>query len=278
MKNLIIALLTTLILGFATTNVAHAQVGEPSKSAIANMKTEEFDYTTNGTKQKGYIAYVPNEKAKLPIILVVPEWWGYGEYVKSRARQLAELGYFAMVVDMYGDGKVANDPTEAQQLSGAFYKDAQLALTRLQSAEAKAKTYPQADPNRVGAIGYCFGGSMVLTGAARGLDFKATVSFHGGLKGISTTKNAVRGKILVCHGGADKFVSAEDVAAFKQNMDATGTRYYFKEYADATHAFTNPEATATGKKFNLPIAYNEKADKDSWRDMREFLRQVFYAK
>jgi len=268
----IISIITT---GFSTVK---AQVAEPPKGAIASLKTEEFSYTSEGVKQKGYVAYIPNEKAKLPIVLIVPEWWGYNDYVKMRARKLAELGYFAMVVDMYGDGKEAETVEEAQKFSGDFYKNPELGKERLQAAERKAKTFKQADARLISAIGYCFGGSMVLNAAKQGMDFRGVVSFHGGLKGVPAAQGVVKSKIFVCHGGADKFVSEDDVKEFKRNLDSVGVRYGFKVYANATHAFTNPDATANGKKFNLPIAYNEEADKASWQDMRKFLREVFYSK
>lgn len=255
-----------------------AQVGEPPKGALSTMKEEEFTYTSEGTKLKGYVAYVPNAKTKLPVVLIVPEWWGYNEYVKMRARKLAELGYIAMVVDMYGDGKEATTVEEAQKWSGDFYKNPQLGKSRIEAAERKIKTYSQADTRLVAAIGYCFGGSMVLNAAKLGMNFKGVVSFHGGLKGVNATKGSVKGKILVCHGGADQFVTEDDVKEFKQNLDSAGVRYIFKVYPNATHAFTNPEATANGKKFKLPIAYNEEADKASWEDMKKFLRDVFYSK
>ena len=256
----------------------NAQIGEPTPGAIANMKTEEFTFNSEGVTMKGYVAYVPNEKQKLPVVLVVPEWWGFTDYPKMRARKLAELGYIAMVVDMYGDGKIANNPDEAQKLATPFYKDPQLAKARLAAAEVKIKTYPQADPRRIAAIGYCFGGTMVLQGATQGMDFRAVVSFHGGLKGLTASRGAVGSKIFVCQGGDDKFVPKEDVDEFKRIMDAAGVKYILKVYPHASHAFSNPEATANGKKFNLPIAYNEEADKNSWQDMRKYLREIFYSK
>jgi dienelactone hydrolase len=271
-------ILTIISIISMSINNIHAQAGEPSKADIANMKTEEFTYTSEGTKLKGYVAYIPNAKAKLPAVLVVPEWWGYNEYVKMRARKLAELGYIALVVDMYGDGKEATTVEEAQKWSGDFYKNPQLGKSRIEAAEKKIKTFTQTDPRLVAAIGYCFGGSMVLNAANQGMDFRGVVSFHGGLKGVNATKGSVKGKILVCHGGADQFVTEEDVKDFKQNLDAAGVRYAFKVYPNATHAFTNPDATANGKKFKLPIAYNEAADKASWEDMKRFLREVFYSK
>jgi len=268
-------LIVIFIMMSAATQIK-AQVGEPAKGA--KIKEDEFTYPADGTTLKGYVAYPENPKGKIPIVLVVPEWWGYTDYPKMRARKLAELGYIAMVVDMYGEGKVATTVEEAQKLSGEFYKNPQLGKSRLEAAERKVKTYMQADPRRVAAIGYCFGGAMVLNGAKLGMDFKGTVSFHGGLTGVHASKGVVKGRILICHGADDKFVSADDVKAFKENLDSAGDRYIFKVYPNATHAFTNPDATALGKKFNIPIAYNEAADKASWEDMRRFLRDVFYSK
>ena len=257
---------------------AHAQMGEPSKAALAGLKTDEFSYTADGVNMKGYVAYIPNERMKLPVVLIVPEWWGYNDYVKMRARKLAELGYYAMVVDMYGEGKEAKNPDEAGKLAGKFYDDPQLGKKRLAAAEKKVRTFPQVDQKRIAAIGYCFGGSMVLDAAKMGMDFKGVVSFHGGLKGVPAVKGMVTSKILVCHGADDKFVSADEVKEFRANLDSAGVRYGFKIYPNATHAFTNPDATANGKKFKMPIAYNEAADKASWEDMRRFLREVFYLK
>ena len=263
----------------ATFTYGHAQPGaELPKDSIAKMKTEEFSYTADGITMKGYIAYIPNQRVKLPIVLVVPEWWGFTDYPKMRARKLAELGYFAMVVDMYGDGKVAKDPDEAKKLSGKFYEEPLLGNKRIAAAKLKAESFLQVDKKRVAAIGYCFGGAMVLDAARSGMNFKGVVSFHGGLEGVRAERGKVTSKILVCHGAADKFISAEEIREFRANLDSAGVRYGFKVYPGATHAFTNPAATETGKKFNLPIAYNEAADKASWEDMKRFLREAFYAK
>ena len=259
--------------------LCYAQPGaELPKEAKAKMKTEEFVYTADGIKMKGYVAYIPNERSKLPVVLVVPEWWGMTEYPKMRARKLAELGYFAMVVDMYGDGKEAKNPDEAKKLSGKFYEDPQLGNKRISAAKQKAETFTQVDKKRIAAIGYCFGGAMVLDAAKSGMDLKGVVSFHGGLEGVHAVRGQVKSKILVCHGGADKFISVDEIKAFRADLDSAGVRYGFKVYPDALHAFTNPDATALGKKFDLPIAYNEAADKASWEDMKRFLREAFYVK
>ena len=201
-------------------------------------------------------------------------WWGLNNYTKMRARKLAELGYFAMAVDLFGDGKNATNPKEAQELTGPFYQNPQLAKDRLDAAIEKAKEFPQANPNSISAIGYCFGGGMVLNSAKLGTDFKAVVSFHGGLAGVPAVKGLLKAKILVCQGGSDKFVSKADGDEFKHKLDSIGATYTFKVYPNAMHAFTNPDATRLGKTINLPIEYNAKADKDSWDDMKVFLASV----
>jgi dienelactone hydrolase len=207
--------------------------------------------------------------------LVLPEWWGYTDYVKRRARQLAELGYLAIAVDMYGDGKVAADPTEAKKLSGPFYGDPLMAKRRFDAALAKIKEFKEADTTNIAAIGYCFGGGILLNVARLGENLKGVVSFHGSLIGVPANKDLLKAKILVCHGEADKFVSPADVAMFKKQMDSIGADYTFKSYPNATHAFTNPDATALGIKFSMPIAYNEAADKASWKEMQDFFKKIF---
>lgn len=239
----------------------------------AALKAEAVTYTSDSVKLKGYAAYDAN-KEKAPVILIVHEWWGLNNYAKNRAKQLAEMGYFVFAVDMYGNGKIAENPEEAGKCAMPFYTDPAMANKRIQAALDKIKTYPQADVNNCVAIGYCFGGSMVLNAARAGMPFKGVVSFHGGLAGLPADKSKLKAQVLVCHGAADKFVADEEVAKFKKEMDSIGANYTFKAYADATHAFTNPDATANGKKFNLPIAYNKKADNDSWKDFMTFLKDV----
>ncbi len=223
----------------------------------------------------GFIAYDSRIEGKRPAILIVPEWWGLNDYPKNRARQLAALGYIAMAIDMYGNGKIAADPTEAQALAGTFYQNPQLGKTRLDAALRKVKEYGQTDPAHVAAIGYCFGGSVVLNSAKLGSDLKGVVSFHGGLAGVRPDKNILKAKILVCHGGSDNFVPQKDLDVFKHQLDSVGADYTVKVYPNATHAFTNPAATETGKKFNMPIEYNADADKNSWNDMKLFFDSLF---
>lgn len=239
------------------------------------LKEENVTYMADGLILKGYLAYDESKIGKSPAILVVPEWWGLNDYAKSRARQLAALGYVAMAVDMYGEGKIAANPQQAQELATPFYKDPQLSKIRLDAALKKVKEFKQTDATNVAAIGYCFGGSVVLNSAKLGADLKGVVSFHGGLTGAPAKKELLKAKILVCHGAADKFVSQQEIIAFKHAMDSIGADYTFKIYPNATHAFTNPDATKTGKEFNMPIEYNAAADKASWIDMQKFLAMLF---
>lgn len=239
------------------------------------IKEQLITYTDNGASYKAFVAYDESISGKRPAILVIPEWWGLNDYAKSRARQLAGLGYVAMAVDVFGDGKIAANPQEAQEYTKPFYANPQLAKTRVDAALKQLKAFPVADAGNMAAIGYCFGGNVVLNAARLGSDLKGVVSFHGGLGGAPANKDLLKAKILVCAGANDKFVSAESIAAFKHGMDSIGADYTFKSYANATHAFTNPDATKIGKQFNMPIEYNAEADKASWNDMKDFLGKLF---
>ncbi|GAA4463454.1 dienelactone hydrolase family protein [Nemorincola caseinilytica] len=240
-----------------------------------SIVTEEVSYKCNGATMKSYVIYDASRQDARPAIVVVPEWWGLNGYTKMRARMLAELGYVAIAADMYGDGKTAKDPQMAKEYAMPFYKDPKLGKECIAAAIAKVKEYPQTDKSKIGAVGFCFGGSMVLNAAKMGMDLKVVVSFHGGLQTVPAKKGSVKGKILVCHGGADKFVSDTDILSFRKNLDTLGVPYQFISYPGATHAFTNPQATAVGKKYSMPIEYNDEAAKKSWGDMKKFLSDLF---
>jgi dienelactone hydrolase len=246
-----------------------------SASLPSKIKEETISYSVNGVTYKGFIAYDDNIKGKRPAILIVPEWWGLNDYPRMRARKLAELGYFSLAVDVFGNGKIAANPTEAQEFTTPFYKDPTMVKNLLDVALLKLKEYPQADPKNVASIGYCFGGFVVLNYAKLGADLKGVVSFHGGLGGVPVEKKLLKAKVLVCHGANDKFVSQKDAENLKHKLDSIGADNTLKIYANATHAFTNPDATETGKKFNMPIEYNAEADRDSWNDMKMFFGKIF---
>lgn len=267
--------LTTTIFLLSCNNQSSQEKTINKQTAVSPLKEEIVRYSANGTNMNGFIVYNDSIKEKRPAVMVVHEWWGLNDYPKSRARELAQLGYFAMAVDMYGNGQTASNPDEAQKLAMPFYKDPQLLKTRFDAALAKLKTFPQVDTNNIAAIGYCYGGFVVLNAAKLGASLKGVVSFHGNLSGVAPDKKLLKAKILVCHGAADKFVTPQEVNNFKKQMDSVGADYTFKVYPNATHAFTNPASTETGKKFNMPIAYNAEADKNSWNDMKDFFSKLF---
>lgn len=239
------------------------------------IKEESLAYKADSANCTGFVAYDSATGAKRPVVLIIHEWWGLNDYVKNRARQLAAMGYLAFAIDMYGDGKMGNNPEEAGKLAMPFYTNPQLAQSRFDAALAKIKSYPQADTSRIAAIGYCFGGGMVLNMARLGENLNGVISFHGSLLGVPADKARLKAKILVCHGADDQFVKPEEVAAFKKQMDSIGADYVFKSYAGATHAFSNPDATKNGEKFKIPIAYNAAADSASWKEMQDFFGRIF---
>lgn len=243
--------------------------------SAASIKEEAITYTSGNTTYNGYVAFDSTSDAKRPVVLVVHEWWGLTEYPRRRARELAQLGYLAMAVDMYGNGKIASNPEEALKTATTLYQDPQGAKAILTAALDKAKSFPQADTSKTAAIGYCFGGSMVLNAAKLGADFDGVVSFHGGLEGVPPNKDLLKAKILVLHGEADSFVPDAQVAAFKQGLDSVGADYEVKTYPNATHAFTNPESDKNAKEFNMPVRYNGAADTASWNDMKSFFHKIF---
>ncbi|HMH23907.1 MAG TPA: dienelactone hydrolase family protein [Puia sp.] len=239
------------------------------------LKEETITYQGDGVTMNGYVVYQDSITKRQPAVLVVHEWWGLNDYPKMRARELAKLGYVAMAIDMFGDGKIADNPDSAKAWAMPFYMNPDKAKARIDAAIAKIKTYGVVDTTNIAAIGYCFGGGMLLNIARLGEELKGIVSFHGTLLGTPARKDLLKTPILVCHGNADKFVSPQDVAQFKKQMDSIGAMYTFVGYDSATHAFTNPNSTATGQKFNMPIAYNARADSASWNEMKTFLASCF---
>ena len=245
------------------------------KPQVTNIKTEEVFYSSNGKQARGYIAWDENIKGKRPVVIIVHEWWGLNDYARSRARQIAELGYFAFDADLFGNGQLANNPDEARALTKPYYSNPENTLQPIEDAIAKAATFPQADISKTAAMGYCFGGFVVVNAAKQGAPLLGVVSFHGRLVGLQPKKNMLKAEVLICQGGDDEFVPMTDQLAFKKSMDSIGALYHFISYPGAKHAYTNPEATALGIKFNMPIAYNGPADTASWKDMQEFFLKVF---
>ncbi len=247
-----------------------------SAPASAAIREEPVSYKDGDTVMKGFVVYDDATQAKRPGIVVVHEWWGITKHVHDSARSLAAMGYTAFIADMYGDGKTADNPKTAGELAGSVSKNPALKQARFNAARDALAKHATVDPKRIGAIGFCFGGSVVLDMARVGADLAGVAAFHAGL-GTSTpaAPGKVKAKLLVQNGADDPFIKPDSVEAFKKEMDAAKANYHYINYPGAVHAFTNPEATEAGKKFNLPLAYNAKADKQSKAEMAKFFAEIF---
>jgi len=245
-------------------------------TAHAEIIGKSVEYTAKGVTLKGYLAYDDSIKTVRPGVLVVHEWWGHNEYARTRANMLAKLGYTALAVDMYGDGKTANHPKEAGKFASEVAGNLDVATDRFMAAMTFLKTQTTVDPSKIAAIGYCFGGGVVLEMARAGIDLKGVASFHGSL---ATKQPAavgkIKAKVLVLHGEADALIPLEQVAIFKQEMQNAKADLTFVGYPGVKHGFTNPAANEFATKFDLPLAYDEKADKESWHRLQVFLTQIF---
>jgi dienelactone hydrolase len=242
----------------------------------AEVTGTEVTYHAGDTTLKGYLATDPAQKGPRPGILVVHEWWGQNGYARKRARMLAELGYTALALDMYGNGKTADHPDDAGKFSGELRKNMPVAKARFLAALKLLQSQPNVEADKIAAIGYCFGGGVVLEMARRGVDLKGVVSFHGSL-GTAQPAQAgeVKAKVLVLNGADDPFTKPEQITAFKQEMHDAGADLRFINYPGAKHSFTNPQADIFGQRFKLPLQYNEQADRQSWAEMQRFFKRIF---
>ncbi|HHO46964.1 MAG TPA: dienelactone hydrolase family protein [Desulfobacteraceae bacterium] len=245
-------------------------------TASAALQTREVSYSSGGTEMKGYLAYDDAVDARRPAILVVHEWWGINDYARKRAEMLAGLGYTALAVDMYGEGRTAAHPEDAGKFAAEIRGNLPVAKERFSAAIEILKNEPTVDPDNIAAIGYCFGGGVVLEMARQGIDLDGVVSFHGSLATSSPAEaGRVKAAILVLNGEDDPFVTAEEIDAFKKEMEAAGATYRFVNYPGARHSFTNPDADRFGSEFGLPLAYDREADTRSWRAMQDFFTEIF---
>lgn len=242
-------------------------------TAGAELKTRGIEYEVGGQTFEGYLAYDDQFQDKRPGVLVVHEWWGLTDYPKRRAEQLAQLGYVAYAADMYGKGRVTESPQEAAKLAGEMRNTPEEALKRLNAALEVLRRQPDVNADDMAAIGYCFGGGMVLNLARSGADIDGVISFHGGLSTDRPAREGVvKASVLVLTGAADPTVPMQQVMNFIDEMQKANADFQVNIYADAKHAFTNPAAD----KYNMPqVAYDEQADKRSWAAMKIFLAEIF---
>jgi dienelactone hydrolase len=239
-------------------------------SAHAAIREEPVTYTDGETTMKGFVVYDDATQAKRPGIVMVPEWWGITKHIHNEARKFAEQGYTAFIADMYGDGKTADNPKDAGALSGSVMKNPKGMEARFNAARAQLAKHRTVDAKKIVAVGYCFGGTVLINMARAGADVAAIAAFHAGLSMNTPAPKQVKTKVLVLNGADDPFIKPEQVEAFKKDMDAAKADYRYINYPGAVHAYTNPEATEAGKKFNLPLAYNAKVDKEAKAEADKF--------
>lgn len=275
-KNYFYLLLVTCLL-IASCSPSKTTEAESEETAIVSPEYvgEEVSYATDSTTMNGYIAYDKNAVEKMPGIIVVHEWWGHNEYTRQRADMLAEMGYVALAIDMYGDGKQAAHPDDAGKFSMQVISNLDEAQARFVKALETLKANPNVDAEQIAAIGYCFGGSVVLTMANAGMDLDAVAAFHSGVQLPIMPNEDLKAKVLVCNGAEDPFVSAESIEAFKLAMDSAKADYTYIAYEGAVHAFTSKGADSLGQKFGLPLAYNKEADDQSWEELKDLLSSTF---
>jgi dienelactone hydrolase len=246
----------------------------PDAAAAADVKTEEVTYSSNGTELKGYLALPAKTDKPVPGVLVVHEWWGHNDYVRERAEMLAKLGYAAFALDMYGGGKSTEHPDDAQKFMKEAMANMDEAVKRFEAAKKLLEEHAATNAEEIAAIGYCFGGGVVLNMARRGMDLDAVAAFHAGslTSDKPLKKGEFEGVVMVAHGAADPFVAEGSVDKLKKEMTDAGVDLRFFSYEGAKHAFTNPAADT--KKMDA-LAYDKEADEKSWAELEKLLAEVF---
>lgn len=240
--------------------------------ASAEVHTKEVEYRQGDTVLRGFIAWNDAAKGARPGVLVVHEWWGHNEHARNQARRLAEAGYVGFALDLYGKGKVATHPKDAEAFMTEATKDPVALAEKFHAALAQLKQDPHVDPGKIAAIGYCFGGAVVLGRARAGADLAAVVSFHGVLATTTPAeKGRVKARVLVLTGADDPMIPPDQVAAFEQEMTSAGATFWVVSYPGAKHSFTNPDADKRGLD---ALAYHAEADQQSWAAMLALFKEV----
>ncbi len=245
----------------------------PAPPAGAEVQTKEVSYKQGETELSGFFAWDAQAKRKQPGVIVVHEWWGHNAHARNQAIRLAKAGYVGFALDMYGKGKLTTHPPDAQAFMAEATKDPQVVKARFLAALDVLQKDPHVDPERIAAIGYCFGGGVVLAMARQGVDLDAVVSFHGSIGTQQpAVPGAVKARLLVLNGEDDGMVTAEQIDAFKKEMTAARARFEFVNLPHAKHSFTNPDADKVGM---AALAYNADADQASWDRMLKLFAEVF---
>ena len=260
--------LSALMFSLLLTSCGHMKKEKSPKEAYSSQVSFIEDDVTYEAKVQ-----LPKDfKEKIPLVVIVHEWWGRTPYLMNRSVMLNKEGFATLPVDLFGNNKTVETPTEAQAMATPFYQDPQMGVDKLNKYIEMARQNPHVDPERIYVIGYCFGGTQALNLARSGADVKGVVSFHGGLT-TTLKSDGIKADVLAINGLADPMVPAKDRAQFEKEMKALKANYRVINYQGATHAFTNPKATEVGKKYGLPLAYNKVADEASWKELLSFLRK-----
>ncbi len=251
-------------------------LGLSTQAVLAEVRGKEVSYSDGSITMKGYLAWDDAVQGKRPGVLVVHEWWGHNQYARKRADMLAKMGYTALAVDMYGEGRTASHPKEAGEFAGEVRKNMVAGRARFEAALRTLQQEASVDPGRIAALGYCFGGTVVLEMARQGLDLDGVASYHGNLATSTPAEpGKFKAKVAVFTGEADPMIPAAQVEAFRKEMEQAGVAYRLTSYPGVKHSFTNPEADDYGQRFGIPLAYDKHADQDSWAQTGVFLRDVF---
>lgn len=247
-----------------------------SGQVSAEMQTETVEYEINGETFTGYMAYDDEADGKRPGVLVVHEWWGHNEFVREQAEKLAAAGYTAFALDMYGSGKLAEHPEDAQQFMKEATKDMDQVKARFMAAMELLQQHDSVDSSKIAAQGYCFGGAVVLNMARLGVDLDAVVSYHGPLASpIKAEAGKVQPRIHVYTGGADQMVPSDQVSGLVKEMQDAEADLTLVSFPGVMHSFTNPGADKVAEEFDMPIAYDEDAANRSWNGTMRLYDEVF---
>src|SRR5262245_25435069 len=247
-----------------------------SLSARAEVKTKELEYKQGNTVLQGFVAWDEAAKGKRPGVLVIHEWWGHNQHARNQAIRLAKAGYVGFALDMYGKGKLATHPQDAEAFAAEATKDFDVVTARFLAALDVLKKDPHVDPETIAAVGYCFGGGIALAMARRGVELDAVATFHGALGTKFPAKpGEVKARLLILTGADDPMIGPDQVEAFKKEMTAAGAKFEVVSEPHAKHSFTNPDADKVGL---AGLGYNAEADKDSWDRAMKFFGDVFGTK
>ncbi len=246
-------------------------------STPAQVKTATIDYHEGKTALEGYLAYPATATAtsRRPGILICPEWTGPNEHARFRARQLAALGYVALVADVYGKNVRPTEVKDCAATAGIYKKDRALLRKRVNAGLETLLKQPQVDGTRIAAIGYCFGGLTALELGRSGAAIQAIVSFHGDLTNPTPADaRNIKAHVLILHGAADPIVPPNDVAAFEKEMANAGLDWQLIKYSGAMHSFTNKAANDPKR----GAVYQAAADRRSFEAMLAFFNETLAGK